>query len=523
MTTLSRKYGGITHDDILAAASVDLSHLRSHANTTNLGVRKEYENESAHMNATRDYLQQDQSYHNDPNYSRQHVSQYRDEHAYASFTKDSHGINDSAHISAQSSTIHNATDRSESSFRFASRVEDILSSFDKRLQTEELLARAPITHTGGYTREFVLSLEEHYREQLVAQLSTIHEAAHRRLLLKEDELNQMHENIREMHNVFSAKEKALLDEVERLQKEKDEQTESLKHQLQLINDQQEQEIQKLQIKHAKDLEKAAQESEIAVKKVCEWARNQLINLDSKLETQRISFQQQLDSVESGKALEVSRIHEQKDQTVGEIKQLLALTEMRLLESKKEIETINHARHEDLTALRSQLEECLRVIHRKDSDYSKSIQTLQKEHAQREADLRKQIQQERLKKEVDKQELQYQVDLLKDRLSKLQQYVKDAEHRYVTEIKRLSEDNHKTLLAFNSAQSQIQQDSQQYIKLSNMARDYEREITVLKNELLLTQNEERRLREENTEFRMEITRLDKAIHGKASTLGRSHGV
>lgn len=375
------------------------------------------------------------------------------------------------------------------------------------------LERPEIVSSQQYSGEFVQRLERRLQDEM----ETLAEASLRRVAQKEAEkeaeMRRAEEELAEVRREHAAAEAQQRSELEAVVAAHARELQAERERMADLEARHQREMDEVQQRHIGEIRAARREAEEAVQQVCDWTRDQVGTMDSKLSSQLDEMAMAKQTAEAVHLRQIHQMQEQHNRDLHEVRAMLDMETQRADALKRELGETNEARRTDMQALLAKMESCVRVMDQKELEHTSERQQLLAQLREQETQHKADALAQTKTHELEQQQLQYQVALLKEKVAVLVRRLKGVEETHKDQVLATVSDNRTLTTTVSDLQATCHRQHEAAQSAESRALAAERERTIVQNELALVANEERRLRDENTELRREVARLDAIIYGK----------
>jgi len=189
---------------------------------------------------------------------------------------------------------------------------------------------------------------------------------------------------------------------------------------------------------------------------------------------------------------------------------------RLSDAREQMYALSEARKNDLLSLKGKLHELVKNMDQKERDYQLTIQGLRDQVSLKDEEYKSQMRAMKSSQLIDIDQLQSRLRQSEDKLHISEKTLRELE----LDFKRREASAHELIQSLQKESLDVHQLSSQreseWKFWGQKCHKMETENAILRNELNLLENEDRRRRELISQYEIEITRLDNIVYGGKST-------
>jgi len=357
-----------------------------------------------------------------------------------------------------------------------------------------------------YSYDYVTKLQRMHQERLNEAM----DASQRLLHLKEVEVNELHQKLQLLQEKLHGVQDECSRHNTKVAAEREEMLRSVEKQRVEISEAVERERRRCET----EAENLRSTSEVEIERVRVWAEQQLRAAEDEAKLRVEAAQRAQGEAEEAAAQKLREVSEAHEKQVTELRRLLNNESERLtlareeicelsmargresMEAKARLDANSRSQNEFKDELRGKLERLVTEFTAKEQDYTELINSL-----------RTQQELERASHEGQLSELRGKVRDAEDAAASVQRRLEQQATSQQTEFSQLNE-----TLDAGRRFSQKQQDQNR--ELLEMVRQLSHENGILRQEISLTENERRRMREELSDLKGELERADKLLYGSS---------
>jgi len=272
----------------------------------------------------------------------------------------------------------------------------------------------------------------------------------------------------------------------------------------------------------------------------EEIKNQQEAHQQALEAIETLWKQKLHAVEANREALVAALHKKDTDTeqsweikmrslqedyqaqIMQLHELLNAESVRLSDARTEINSLSHARKSDLVGLKGRMNELLKTMEQKERDYAINIKLLQDQFTSKEEDYKSQIRTLKSTQQMEIDHLQNIVHQLEAKLSAAERDWTEGESQYQKREAANQEFIQSLRKEIQDVRQEYSQRELEWRFWGQRCHKLEKENAIIRNEMDLLANEERRLREVSVLYEAEIARLDNIVYGSSSNSGGGGG-
>eukprot|EP00697_Spironema_sp_BW2_P007667 gnl/Spiro4/22017_TR10821_c0_g1_i1.p1 gnl/Spiro4/22017_TR10821_c0_g1~~gnl/Spiro4/22017_TR10821_c0_g1_i1.p1 ORF type:complete len:417 (+),score=96.96 gnl/Spiro4/22017_TR10821_c0_g1_i1:46-1251(+) len=367
--------------------------------------------------------------------------------------------------------------------------------------------------------DYVTQLQRQHQQRIDESL----DASSRLMANKEREIAWLNERLREAQSRVQSLTDEHTVEMQRLSREHESRVQQLENEIVRVRDTAAAELDNANRCHMEDLEAARREAEAEVHQMKSWCHEQTRAVEGARDQAIEQLQRQQYEQDAFNTAKMKELNDSYYSQLTELQRLLNDESERLSHAREEVCDLTLRKGSEISELKRKLAEATALHEDGERKSRDEVKRLTDDFRQKEADYQSLVRNIREEQQLERDQANSYIIQYEDRVHALDRSLCDLQEKHEALLSQTDADLSAAASQLESSQKFGQKQLEQNRELMELIAQLQRENSILKNEVGLLESEERRLRDENTQFKYEVSRLDKLIYGssKPTTTSANH--